>query len=183
MGALHIVDDTGQQVLWEVALLQLVDFGKHEAAHLLKGLSFLGDTHQDKAAVVVHQFRRGISTLDLHGLVQVEVEKTSLAIAQHTLQELQRVGLQTIGLLRAPSYPDLLGFLTNDGRILGLQQFRQGIELRLADIVTRLPIAKILLDNGHRLVWVEVATHADGHIVGHIPLLEIVLDIGDGRIL
>ena len=72
--------------------------------------------------MVVQKFGTAIGRLYLHGLVQVEVEETGTSVAQHVFHQLQRVSLCLIGLLCAPSHPDCLSLLTNDGRILRLGQ-------------------------------------------------------------
>ena len=133
--------------------------------------------------MVVHQFCSGIRTLHLHRLVQIQVEESGLAIAQHIFHQRQRICLQGISLQCAPSYPHLLCLLANHCRILGLREFRQRSELRLTHILAWFPLAKVLIDNLNGLVRIQVATHTDGHIVGYIPFLEIVLDIGDRGVL
>ena len=40
-----------------------------------------------------------------------------------------------------------------------------------------------MVDLGDHLVGIEVARHTDGHVVGCVVALEVVLDVGDGRIL
>ena len=122
MVTLHVIDDARQQVVGEVAFLQFVNLCQHQTAHLFKRLTFLRSTHQDKASVVVHQFWRGESTLHLHLLVQVEIEETCLAIAQHILHQFQRIGLLGVGLQRTPSYPYLFCLLTNHRGILRLRE-------------------------------------------------------------
>ena len=72
---------------------------------------------------------------------------------------------------------------TNNG---GIGRSREGTlngEYGLTDISTGLPLSKIAVENGNHLVGVEITCHTDGHIVRHIPLIKVVLDIGDGRIL
>ena len=121
--------------------------------------------------------------LHLHLLVQVQVEDTGLAIAQHIFDNGQRIALQVRGFLGQPTHPYLLSLLS-DNRSIG--RSRQGMlhrEYGLTDISTGFPLTEILLQNGYRLVRVEVACHTDSHIVGYIPLSEIILDIGNRRVL
>lgn len=53
----------------------------------------------------------------------------------------------------------------------------------VGEIVTLLPITEILVNDSNGLVGVEVAGETDGYIVRNIIMVEIVLDICDGRIL
>ena len=177
--AFLVVDDAGQQVVGKVTLLQFIDLSQHQTTHLFQCLPFLRRTHQDKATVVVHQFWRSKGTLHLHRLVQVKVKETGLTITQYTLHQFQCVSLQGISLQGTPSYPYLLSLLTNHRRVLWLSQWCQRVESGLGNIIARFPFGKVFLDDLHRLVRIQVTTHTDGHIVGHIPFLEIVLDIRD----
>ena len=55
----------------------------------------------------------------------------------------------------------------------------QGRELGACHAIIGLPIAKVALEDGNHLGWVHVTRHTDGHIVGAIVVVEIVLDVGD----
>ncbi len=46
-----------------------------------------------------------------------------------------------------------------------------------------LHVAEILGDDVDHFVGIEITREADGHVVGHIPLFVVVLDVGDGGIL
>ena len=118
VAALLVVDDARQQVVGEVALLQFVDLSQHQALHFVKALSLIRRTHQEESTVVAQQFGPTGCTLHLHRLVQVEVEKAGTSVTQHVLHQLQRVCLQLISLLGAPSHPDGLRLLSDDRRVL-----------------------------------------------------------------
>ena len=75
--------------------------------------------------MIAQQLGAATGALHLHGLVQIEVEETGTAVAQHALHELQGVGLQTVGLLGAPCHPHGLGLLADNCSILRLCQCRQ----------------------------------------------------------
>ena len=64
-------------------------------------------------------------------------------------------------------------------------QFRLLGKRRLLHLFLRnsLPVAEVLVNLSNHFVRVEVASHTDSSIVWHIPLLEVVLDIGDAGIL
>ena len=119
----------------------------------------------------------------LHLLVDVEVEQTCRTIAEHVLNDGQRITLQRGTWLKTPAQPQALGLGTNHGGVLRCRQIRQGGKLRLSDILARLPCTKILVDDGNNLVGVKVARHTDGDIIRTIPLVKVVLDVDNGRIL
>ena len=175
--AFHVVDDTGQQVIREVALLQLINLSEHQAPHLFKGLTLLGSPHQKEPTMVMQQLATTCCTLYFHRLVQIEVEESSPAIAQHVLHQLEGISLQRISLFGTPSHPYLLSLLPNYSRILRCRQWWQRGESGLFDISSRCPTAKVLLDDGNSLVWIQVTCHTDGYIIGTIPLAKVVLDI------
>ena len=180
---LHIVDDAGQQVVAELTLFQIIQLSQHEAANLLQRLTGLGLTNQQERRIVLLGLQTRTSTLHTHLLIEVEVEEACLAIAQHIADNIERITSQLTGFRCQPSHPYLLGLFANDSGIgRGLQRLLLG-EYGLRDISTGLPLSEILLDEGDGLVGIEVTSHTDGHIVGHIPLLEVVFDIGNRRIL
>ena len=183
MATLHIVDDAGQQIVREITLLQLVKFAKHEGLHLIEALSLLGCSHHEEGTVIMHHLSPTASTLYFHGLVQVEVKKTCTAVAQHLLQQFKGVSLKGISLFGTPRHPYLLSFLTDNRCVLRLCQRGQWCKLRLRNISTRFPTRKILIDDSDGLVRIEITSHTDGDIIGHVPLLEIILDIRNRRIL
>ena len=124
-----------------------------------------------------------LSTQQLHLLIQVDVEDTGLAVAQHIADHVERISLEVGSLLGKPSYPHLFCLLANDtGVCKGCQGFLFG-EYRLGDICGRLPPTEILVDDGDGLIHIEITSHTDGYIIGHVPLLEIVLDIRDRGVL
>ena len=180
---LHIVDHTRQEIVGEVTLLQVLDLGQHQVSHLLERLLGLGHTYQDERGIVLFVLEHGASTQHLHLLVQVDVEDTRLAIVQHIADHVEGITLQVGGFLGEPAHPHVLCLLTYDGSIHGGSQRLLDGEHRLRNVGPWLPTAEILVDDGDGLVHIEVARHTDGHIVGHIPLLEVVLDIGDRGIL
>ena len=77
----------------------------------------------------------------------------------------------------------MLSLLTNHRRICRSREgFLYG-EHRLRHICPWFPTTKILIDEGDGLVRIEVTGHTDRHVIGHVPLLEVVLDIHDRRVL
>ena len=53
----------------------------------------------------------------------------------------------------------------------------------MLDILARLPLTEILVDDGDDLVRIEVSSHTDGHVIRTVPLVEVVLDVGDAGVL
>ena len=178
-----IVKRRHQQIVVEVASLQFLHFCKHEFLHLVERLSFLGHTGKQEEAVVEHRFHERLCLHHFHFLIQVEVEQACPAVREDGIDESQCVVLERRCLFAAPTQPYVLGFLTDDGginRVCKRLQFGEG---GLTDVLAGLPFAEVFLDDGQHLVGVEIACHTDGHIIGHIPLGEVVLDVRDGRIL
>lgn len=163
--------------------LQFVYLSQHEALHLVEALPLLGRSHQEEGPVVVQQFSTSCCALHLHRLVQVEVEESGPSVAQHVLHQFEGVGLQGVGLLGAPAHPYLLCLLSDDGRVLGLCQRGQWCEDGLPHVGTGLPTAEVCVDDGDGLVGVEVTGHADGYVVGAVPLVEVVLDVDNRGVL
>ncbi len=129
--------------------------------------------------MVSQQFATTIGALHLHGLVQIQVEQSGTTVAQYILHQLQGISLQGIGLLGTPSHPYTLGLWTYDGSILGLRKSWQWCKGWLLYISTWLPTAEVLIDDSDGLIRIKITSHTDCHIIGAIPLVEVVLDIGD----
>ena len=180
---LSIINDRGQQVVREVTLLQILYLCQHQRANLFERLTRLRHTNQQERRVVLLGLYSCLSHLHLHLLIQVQVKDTCTTIAQQVANHIQRITLQVRSLLGQPTYPHLVSLLTNDGRIRGRCQFTLCREHGLTDISTWFPLSEIAINDSHHLVRIEVTSHTDSHIIGHIPLLKVVLDIRNGWIL
>ena len=178
-----VIQNAGQQVVGEVALLQFVELGKQQILHLIKTLSLLGGTHKHETTHVMTQHRASTCTLNLHSLVQVEIEESGSSVVQHLLQQFEGISLERVGLFCLPTNPNLLSLLTYHGGILGLGQYGLFGEHWLTYISTWFPIREVLVDENDGLVRIQVASHTDSHVVGHVPLVKIVLYIRDGGVL
>ena len=181
--AFPVVDDTWQQVLWEFTLLEFANLFEHQVLHLFKALTLFWGTHEEECAMIVQQLRTSRGSLHLHRLVEVEVEESCTSVAEHILHQFEGISLQLVGFLCAPSHPESLCLLSDDGSILRRCEWWQWCKRRLLYISSWLPTREILVEDGDSLVHIHVASHTDSHIIGHIPLLEIILDICDRRIL
>ena len=180
---LHVVDHRRQQVVREVTLLQLLNLGQQQLAHLFQRLSLLGRTSQYKGGVVHTRLHTCASTQHRHLMVDVQVNEACGTIAQHALNHLQGVNLQRRSLVESIANPQVLSLQADDGGVHMLRQLLLGRILRLLHVLTRLPLSEVLVDGGNHLIGVKVASHTDSHVVGHIPLLEVVLDIGNRGVL
>ena len=119
----------------------------------------------------------GIGTHNLHGLYQVEVYQTRLAIVEQSAHELERVGSGTVGLGHTPCHSHHLGLLANDATVAWGGDGLLWRVLRTAEVGIGLPVAEVLVDGGDDLVGVHVARHADSHIIGSVVAAEVVLDV------
>ena len=116
-------------------------------------------------------------------LVQVQVHQTRLTVIENAGQQVQTFRILIRRLRSTPCQSYKSGFqspnLTNDrslDRCFGLYlQYRQ--------FRVRLHASKVFLDNRHHFIRFKITRKADGHVIGHIPLVVVVLDIDDGRIL
>ena len=178
-----IVQGRQQQILIEVATFQFVYLAQKQLLHFVERLPFLGLTCQQEEAVVEHRFSISTGIHHLHLLIQVDVQEACLAVIEHSTDQLERIVLQGRCLFAAPSQPDVLGFEAYNGRVNRLSERLQLGEGGLRDVLAGFPLAEVFLQDGQRLVGVEIACHTDGHVIGHIPLCEVVLDVCDRRIL
>ncbi len=179
----HVVDHCGKEVVGKLSLLQLLYLGEHQLAHLLQALALLGASHQDELPIIGHAHAAGPCTLNLHRRVEVQVEQASLAIGEHVGDDIERVSLVAGRALRLPSHHQVLGLKAHHRGVHGGSQLTHLSILGTAEVVTLLPVAEILVDDGHHLVGVEIARHADSHVVGHIVTVEVILDVDYGRVL
>ena len=86
-----VVDDAWQQVIGEVALLDVVDFAQQQLAHIVESLSFFWCSCHYEHGIVLHGAASCPRLLYLHGLVEVQVEESRLTIAQHVTNDIEGV--------------------------------------------------------------------------------------------
>ena len=154
---LHVVDDGRQQVVGEVAALELSDFGEQEVAGFLQGLAFTGISGHEEEAVVSQLIIARPGAEHQHLLVDVEVDESRASVAEHFADERQRVRGTVLGSGELPAQIQALGFQTEHGRVHRLRQGRHGSILRLAARRVGLPLAEVLFQRGNGLFGVEVA--------------------------
>ena len=172
-----------QQRFVKVAVAQLLQFAQQQVLHFVQRLPGLGPSGHHEHAVVGHQRGIGVGTQGLLLLRDVQVDEAGLTVVQDLSYHLHQFGIGVGGCGQAPGQGDVLGFqaqhFTGEGRgdVIFLwqvqhRQFRIGLQR-----------AEVLVQRGNHLVGVEVAAEADGHVVGHVPRLVVLLDVGDGRVL
>ena len=180
---LQIVHHRGQQVVAELTFLQFLHLLEQQRTHLVECLSLTWCAAKDEQRVVHHRHHTAPCLQHLHLLIDVEVDKSGGTVAQHRLNHLQRVYLHRRGTVEAIAHPQRLCLHSNDRGVLWLCDFRHFGELWLLNVFAWLPLSEVLLYNGHHLIGIEVARHADCHVVGYVPLLEILLDVCDRGVL
>ena len=180
---LGVVDDRGEQVVREVAIGQVVQLAEEQLLHLVEGLSFLRCSAHDKGRIVAQGLAASPCSEHLHLLVDVQVDESGCAVAEHLADDVEGVHLERVAAIEAPTHPQRLCFQSHDGGVAGSGEGLHGREFRLTYVGTGFPSAKLTVDDGDGLVEIEVASHTDGHVVGAIPVVEVLLDIGNRRIL
>ena len=164
-------------------MAQLLQLLEQQLAHLVERLALLGRAEHEEGGVVALRLSTSTGTQHLHLLVDVEVDESGRAVVEDVLDDAERVGLQGVATVEAPPQPERFSFQAVDGGVAGRGDGCQGRELGLADILARLPLAEIFFKDGDGLLGIQVASHADGHIVGPVPVVEVGLDIGDAGVL
>ena len=77
---LQIVDNGGQQVVAELALLQFIDLAEQQLAHLVKCLTVTRRSQEDEHRVVEHRHVPSVGLKHLHLLVDIEVEESGSTV-------------------------------------------------------------------------------------------------------
>ena len=178
-----VVDDCLQHRFVEIALLQLLDFSKHQVLHLVESLTFLWQTNQHEFTVVGHPLIESHHFQHLLLLHEVHIEQTALAVLKHALNDFIVVGFLHLRSWHSPCENHHFLLQSPYFGTLNLSHRTFLLILQLRNWTAWLPIAKILVDDGNRLVEIQVTTHGDSHIVWHIVFLEVVLDVHNRRVL
>ena len=98
------------------------------------------------------------------------------------VHDLEREHVAVGSLGNAPCHSHILSFRAENLHHLGRGKRLFGRQLGAGQVLVRLQVAEVLRDYINHIVGIEIAREAYGHIVGDIPLLMIVLDIGNRRI-
>ena len=176
-------EDSLHQVVVELSAFEFLYLTEHEVTHLFELLSLLGFSLCDKRRIVGQAFHPGTGIHHLHRLVEVDIHESGFAVGEEIRDEAQRVGLVRSGLVKLPTEHHVLGFLSDNSGVDVLLQVSDRCIFGSGERRARFPGAEILVDGGHGLVGVEVTGQTDGHVVGHVVAVEIVLDVDDARIL
>ena len=172
-----------EQAFIEFSLAELCHFAQHQVLHFIQCLACLRETfHQEHAMIgqSVHECT-GIEHLLL--LVQVQVHQTCLAVIENAGEQIHGFRILVRRFRSTPCQGYELGFQSpNFTQNWSLDRcFFLHFQYRQFRI--RLHASKVFLDHRHHFIRLEIARKADGHVVRHIPLVVVVLDIDDGRIL
>ena len=135
----HVVDDRRQQLCVEVAAFKLLHFAEHEALHLVEALSFEWHTQEQELRIVAHVEAECLCGLAAHGLVDVEVEESCLAVVEHVAYHLQCVVLQTGGSVELPCKHYVLRFLSHYGAVLRCCEVFHGCVVGLFHLAVAFP--------------------------------------------
>ena len=93
--------------------------------------------------------------------------------------DVECISLQRSRPVHLPTEEHVLSLLSDYGSISRSREVLHRCEVRVLHLLTLLPRAEVLVDGSHHSLRVEVARHADSHVVWHIVVLEVVFDIRD----
>ena len=180
---LGVVDDGGQQVFVEFAFLDLLDLGEGDLLDFFQALALERLTHHHEGGVVGHGLGHRVHAEDLLLLVNVEVDQAGLAVGQDGADQVDVFGFGAVGTRETPGEEEVGRFKAED-----VLHHRGGdgifrLECHLLEVRVGFELAEILVDDLDGFVGVEVAGEADGHVVGHVPFIVILLHVGDRRVL
>ena len=176
---LHVVLHRRQQLVAELATLQLLYLAEHDSLHLVERLSLVGLTDHDELRVVAHVNLTRLHTLAEHLLVYVDVDESGVAVGEHVVYHVERVSLQRSRAVHLPAEEHVLSLLSDYGSVNRRREVLHRCEVRVFHLFALLPRAEVLVDDSHHSLRVEVARHTDSHVVRHIVVLEVVLYIRD----
>ena len=178
-----LCDDTLHQVFREVTFPYLLHLLHQQVAQALQRLSGQRHSYQQEGRIVAVWNDFTFTCNHLLGQVQVEVQQTSLTVVQYLRQEGQGITLVTADTVEAPAQQHRFGVGSYHFLLYCSCQFGLRLYLRLLQVLVLLPVAKVLYNDVHSLIGVEVTTHTDSYIVGHIVLVKEGHDILQAGIL
>ena len=167
----------------KVAGAELVELGKQEGSHLVECLAGFGRAYEDERTAVGHADEAGAGSEHGLGEVDVYVDEAAVAVAEYFGGNLEELGVGVGGRRRAPCEVDALRLGTVDLTFDGCGDGLLGLELKHGQPGVGLEMAEIACDYVDHVVGVEVAAETDGHVVRDVPLLVVVLYVGDGGVL
>ena len=165
----------------------LGNFVEHQLTHLVETLSRQSHTVGQHNGVVAHSF--GLNSCCQHFLllIKVEVEEAGSTVAQKTTDEVQGVHLVGSRTFEAPAEHHVLGLLT---QYILADRFGDGglrCESQLVGVVgisfLGIPVAEVLFDEVHHGIGLKVTRKADDDIARNVPLVKVVLNVDERRVL
>ena len=176
---LIVVDHAHEQVVVEVAGAQLGHLAKQQVTHFFQRLALVGIANEHQHRVVGHGVGESTARHHLEGLVQVEVHQTGRAVGEHFTDDVHGVVLQRLGGVKSPAQGNEFSLLTDNRGVDRCGNGCQCREFGTSQVVIGLPTAKVAFQDGDDLIGVKVTRHTDGHVIGAVIIVEVVLDIGD----
>ena len=180
---LAVVDGSGEQVLIPVAGLQNLDLLEQEVLELFQRLALFGLARQAKIGVVVEVAHAGGGVLRQLLLVDVLVDDTAGAVHQHSIGHLGKEHVAG-ACARVNAETDLHVFGLQTIHIHHLH-FTDGFLLYVGKVgdIARLNLAEIFINQLNNLIRIKVARHCDTIVVRHIIGIEVLVDVGQRRVL
>ncbi len=176
---LVIIDCCLYQAFIELSVFQLFHLCQQNILGFFKRLSLFRTGIHHKEAVIRHSGRISIGRQQLLLLIDIQVYQSGFAVIQHLSHQFQQLGIFRSGPREPPCQRHIGSFQSQHLFHNRLFQRSFGFKLQLRQIFIRFHAAEIAVNRSNHLVRIEISRHADGHIVGHIPLFVIIFDIGD----
>ena len=168
----------------EIARSELGHFFQGQVAYLLKGLALFGKAEGDEHAVVGLGFIEGIHLHSLLLHVDIQVDKTGAAVAEHAACNFTHGGGgEVAGTGKPPAQGHHFGLEAVNFLLYRSGDGIFGLILQGGDVRIGLPVAEVLLYKRQGFPGIEITRHADCYVVGNIVGVVVVLDVGDRRIL
>ncbi len=183
LAALVVGDRRGEQLFVEIAGPQLPDLIEQHVARLFERLPRLGiaDGHHHAVVGQLEALRTHAQHFLL--LLDIDVQQAALAVRKQRTHELDHVGVLARSAAGAPAQVDHFGLLPQHRLLDGSGHRRFGREGPFGQFGIGFQSAEVLVDRRDHPVGIEIARQADGHIVGHVISLVVILDVGDRRVL
>ena len=180
---LVIVDGRLDQAFVEIPVAQLGHFGQQHVAYFVERLPGLRAACYQERPVI--GLRRCVAVCRKHLLllVEVEVDQSGLAVIKYRAHDVRHVGRRVGRTRQAPSQHHIGGFQPVYFLHDGSRDRLFGLEVQLRQVGVRLHVAEVFFDRGDHFVGIEITRYADGHVVGHVVSLVVILDIGDRGVL
>ena len=165
----------------------LGNFVEHQLTYLVEALAWQRHAIGQHDGVVAHSFGFHACCQYFLLLIKVEVEEAGSAVAQKTADKIQGVHLVRGSAFEAPAEHHVLGLLSQhvladrlgDGRLRCEGQLVGAVGISFLGI----PVAEVLFDEVHHGIGLKVTRKADDDIARYVPLVKVVLNVDERRVL